>query len=341
MPRLSHTFDITPVEREVVTETVGAAHEVARSCRFDGRGWLLLPDEQTRKVLHARAADLGLVDREAAERLHRERREAVEQLRAGVSSPERAEELAVGAATLALQLQSGHHLEPHSHYLVAELSPEGVPLEPADEDKGWSGTGLTISSWDEGAVTAVDFAMPDVRGAEGPPVTSGTVVHDAGTARLTGTVRIQLPGRGAWLRSATGTVTIDTDAWYAALNGADQAPPPALLEAEHRLMRVRAWLSPTRGADGRWTVEAVLDVRGRGVYRPVVAVMLWTLRSSIRRADARSARRGDGEPTLRERLHHQERAWDRVARNAPDLPGYLREVARALFRATPGQHPSP
>lgn len=338
MPRLSHTFDITPVEREVVTETVDAAYEVARSCRFDGRGWLLLPDEETQKVLRSRAGHLGIIDPEVAERLHEERREAAERLRQGVPSPERAEELAVGAATLALQLQSGLHLAPRSHYLVAELSPEGVPLEPADEDKGWSGTGLTITSWKE-TVTSVDFAMPDSRGTKDPPVTSGTVVHDTGAARLTGTVRIQLPGRGAWLRTATGTVTVDTDAWYTALDGGGDGTPPALVEADHRLMRIRAWLAPTRDTDGRWAVEAALDVRGRGVYRPVVAVMLWTLRSSIRRSESKSARRGDGEPTMRERLYHQGRAWDRIARNAPYLPDYLREVARALSGAAPDQRP--
>lgn len=339
MPRLSHTFDITPVEREVVTETIDAAHEVARSCRFDGRGWLLLPDEETRKRLRVRAGELGIIDPEAAEQLRRQRLEAAKQLREGTPSPERAEELKVEAAALALQLQSGHHLSPRSHYLVAELTPEGVPLEPADQDKGWSGTGLTITSWDEDAVTSVDFAMPDARGPKGPPVTSGTVVHDTDAARLTGTVRIQLPGRGAWLRAATGTVTIDTDAWYTALDGEGDAAPPALVEAEHRLLRLRAGLTPTRGADGRWTVEAALDVRGRGLLRPVAALMLWTLRSSIRREETKSARRGDGEPTMRERLYRQGRAWDRIARNAPHLPSYLREVARAL--ATLDRRPNP
>ncbi|HIY40425.1 MAG TPA: hypothetical protein H9836_04745 [Candidatus Nocardiopsis merdipullorum] len=339
MPRLSHIFDITPVEREVVLETVDAAYEVARSCRFDGRGWLLLPEEGTRELLYSRAEELGIIDPETAERGRRERHEAVERLQEGTLSPERAEELAIGASTLALQLQSGNHLAPYSHYLVAELSPEGVPIEPADEDKGWSGTGLTITSWDEEAAASVDFAMPDTRGSQGPPVTSGTVVHDTATARLTGSMRIQIPGRGAWLRSATGAVTIDTNAWYLALDGEGDGTSPALLEAEHRLVRVRAWLAPTRGDDGRWVVEAVLDVRGRGVFRPVVAMMLWALRSSIRRADAKSARRGDGEPTIRERLYHHGCAWDRLARNAPYLPGFLREVARALVDAAPDQRP--
>ena len=68
-------------------------------------------------------------------------------------------------------------------------------------------------------------------------------------------------------------------------------------------------------------------------------MMLWALRSSIRRTDAKSARRGDGEPTMRERLYHHGRAGDRLARNAPYLPGFLREVARALVDAAPDQRP--
>src|SRR5699024_5358877 len=68
MPRLSHIFDITPVEREVVFETVDAAYAVARSCRFDGRGWLLLPDEGTRELLYSRAEELGIIDPETAGR---------------------------------------------------------------------------------------------------------------------------------------------------------------------------------------------------------------------------------------------------------------------------------
>src|SRR5699024_4571365 len=200
VPRLSHIFDITPVEREVVFETVDAAYAVARRCRFDGRAGLVLPGGGTRELLYSRAEELGIIDPETAGRVRRERHEAVERLQEGTLPPERAEELAISASTLALQLQSGNHLAPYSHYLVAELSPEGVPIEPADEDKGWSGTGLTITSWDEEATTSVDFAMPDSRGTQGPPVTSGTVVHDTATARLTGNMRMQIPGRGAWLR---------------------------------------------------------------------------------------------------------------------------------------------
>ncbi|WP_285734185.1 hypothetical protein [Nocardiopsis sp. ATB16-24] len=337
MPRLSHTFDVTAVDREVVERIVAALHEVARSCRFDGRGWLLLPDEETLERLERRADELGLVDRSEAERLRGDRRRAVEELRDGTAgTPAEADELTVAASRTALQLQRGRHLAPRSHYLLAELTPEGVPVEPGDdEEKGWSGTGLTIASWEEGGTCAVEFAMPDTVGTHRPPVTWGTVEHDAPAGLLTWTTHLRLPGRGAWLRSANGTLRLDRDAWYGALSGAPGAPP-ARLEAEHALADVDAWLVPRVGVDGRWSVEAVLEVRGRGVFRPLVAAAFWALTASFRRQDRRNVKQGTGEPTTRERLDQASRSWDRIARNAPHVPGLLRDLAGAMADADSG-----
>ncbi|NYJ37367.1 hypothetical protein [Nocardiopsis aegyptia] len=337
VPRLSHTFDITPVAREVVGETVAAAYEVARSCRFDGRGWLLTPDEATRDRLDEHAESLGLVDREALREARRERREAAERLRNATGlDAEEAETLRVRSSVLALQLQSGRHLAPRTHYHLAELTAEGVPLEPVYADQGWSGTGVTLLSWDEHGTSRVEYAMPDTVGSDEPPVTSGTVTHDAAAGLLTATASIRLPGRGAWLRSAEGSLTVDTHAWYAALEGTGDtgAAPPARLEAAHRLVDITAWLSPSLTPDGRWSVEAVLDARGRGPFRPFMAMVFWALRTSFRREEKAAAGHPD-RPTPRRQLAEAVRAWDRVAANAPRLPDYLREVAKALAAARP------
>lgn len=336
VPRLSHTFDITAVDRDVVERIVAALHEVARSCRFDGRGWLLTPDEATFERLERRADALGLVDHEEARRLREDQREAAEDLREGTPrTAGEAAELEVAAAETALQLQSGRHLEPRSHYFLAELSPEGVPVEPADdEDKGWSGTGLTVTAWDESGVSSVDFSMPDAVGGTEPPVTWGTVTHDAPAGLLTWTGRIKLPGRGAWLRSAEGELRFSTGDWYTAAAGGGD-PRPARLRADHAVASVEAWLAPSAGADGRWSVEAALDVRGKGVFRPVVAAAVWAATTSFRRAERRAAARGDEEPTTRQRLDASALAWDRIARNAPRLPELLRELAQAMAEAPP------
>ncbi|OOC54594.1 MULTISPECIES: hypothetical protein [Nocardiopsis] len=324
MPRLSHTFDITAVDEEVLARITAALYEVVRSCRFDGRGWLLTPDDETWARLEQRAEELGLGGRG----------EEAEEPREGAAG---AGETDTAAPRTALQLQRGRHLAPRSHYLVAELSPEGVPVDPADDaEKGWSGTGLTILSWDEAGTSSVDFAMPDTAGTQEPPVTWGNVTHDTRSGLLTWTVRVRLPGRGAWLRSAGGTLRFGTGDWYTAVAEGGEASP-ARLHAAHAVAEVDAWLSPSAGPDGRWSVEAVLDVRGRGVLRPLVAAAFWAFTASFRREDRRSARRGTGEPTTRERVDRAARSWDRVARNAPRLPGLLRELARAMAEAGPGR----
>lgn len=337
MPRLSHTFDITAVDAETVERIVDALHELVRACRFDGRGWLLVPDEPTLERLERRAEGLGLVDRRRAEELRRKRREAAERLRDGTSRPaEEVDELVVEASRTALQLQRGRHLAPRSHYHVAELSPEGVPVEPGDDaDKGWSGTGLTLTSWDEEGTCSVDFAMPDAVGTDEPAVTWGTVRHDVPAGRLTWSGQVRLPGRGAWLRSASGTLEADTRVWYAAVAGGADALP-VRLRATHALVDLDAWLVPRAAPEGRWSVEAVLDVRGRGVFRPLVAVAFHALAASFRREDRGNARRGTGEPTTRERLDRTARAWDRIARNAHRIPDLLHETARAMREASPG-----
>ncbi|WP_150243491.1 hypothetical protein [Nocardiopsis quinghaiensis] len=326
MPRLSHTFDITAVDEEVLARIVDALHEVVRSCRFDGRGWLLTPDDETWARLEQRAQELGLGDRE---------KESGEPRDGAAAASAEADGPAVAASETALQLQRGRHLAPRSHYLVAELSPEGVPVDPADDaEKGWSGTGLTIVSWDEAGTSSVDFAMPDTVGTNDPPVTWGNVTHDARAGLLTWTGRVRVPGRGAWLRSAGGTLRFDTDAWYTAIAEGGETPP-VRLHATHATADVSAWLSPAAGPDGRWSVEAVLDVRGRGVLRPLVAAAFWAVTASFRREDRRNARQGGGAPTTRERVDRAARSWDRIARNAPRIPELLRELARAMAEAGP------
>jgi len=336
VPRLSHTFDITAVDREVVERIVAALHEVARSCRFDDRGWLLTPDEETLVRLEKRADELGLVDHEAAEELRGERLDAAAGLREGTPRTEaEADELAVAAARTALRLLNGSHLEPRSHYLLTELSPEGVRVEPADDgEKGWSGTGLTVTAWDEEGTSSVDFGMPDAVGGTEPPVTWGSVTHDGPAGLLTGTGEVKLPGRGAWLRSATGELRFSTGDWYTSVAGRG-GDRPARLRADHAIAAVDAWLAPTAGEDGRWSVEAVLDVRGKGVFRPVVAASVWAATASFRRAERRAARLGTEEPTTRQRLDRSALAWDRIARNAPRLPELLHDLAGAMAAAGP------
>ena len=331
MTRLRHTFDLLPVDRGTVDRIVAGLYGVVEACRFDGRGWLLPPAEEELAPLIERAGELGLVDvREREERLSR-RRSAVTELRGGVPDPERRKALRSLASRTGLQLQSGRHLRERAHYLVAELSPDGIPVDPGDdEDKGWSSTGITVSSWDARGRAVVEYAMPDAVGAGGAPVTWGSVSHDGAVGTLDWTLDVRLPGLGSRLRSASASLHLDLAAWYAA---PEEGPlPPVRLTATHAMARVEGWVSTVSTPSGRWSVEAVLDVRGRGLYRPFVAAALWATRMSFRRNDARIRREGADEPTVADRLEQAARSWDLVARSASEIPSLLSEFARVLAR---------
>ncbi|MDE3723735.1 hypothetical protein PWG71_20280 [Nocardiopsis sp. N85] len=329
MTRLSHTFDIAPVDRETVDRIVAGLYEVAAACRFDGRGWLITPDEEALSLLVERAGELGLIDVREREKRIAERERAITELREGDPSPGRREELEIQASRLGLQLRSGRHLEPRTRYLVAELSPDGIPVEPGDDEtKGWSGTGVAVTSWDPWGRAAIDYAMPDGTGTGEPAVTWGSVAHDGAAGTLDWSLEIRLPGRGARLRSASGALHIDLDAWYATLDGGPV--PPVHLSATHAMARVEGWIDATRTPEGRWSVKAVLDVRGRGLYRPFVAAALWATRASFRRQDARIRREGTGEPTTADRLEQAARDWDTAAQAAPQVPDLLADLARVM-----------
>ncbi|MFL1377977.1 MULTISPECIES: hypothetical protein [unclassified Nocardiopsis] len=333
MTRLSHTFDLAPADRETVDRIVAGLYEVAEACRFDGRGWLLPPDEADLAPIVERAGELGLIDVREREKRLAQRDAAITELREGSPDPERREELEILASRLGLQLQTGRHLQERAHYLVAELSPDGIPVEPGDDEaKGWSSTGVGVTSWDPWGRAAVEYAMPDTVGTGEAPVTWGSVSHDGAAGTLDWTLDIRLPGRGARLRSASASLHLNLDAWYAALENGPV--PPVHLTATHAMARVEGWVNPTLTPQGRWSVETVLDVRGRGLYKPFVAAALWATRVSFRRRDARIRREGGGEPTVADQLEQAARAWDAAVRSAPEIPALLAELARVLTRAS-------
>ncbi|MFD6099028.1 hypothetical protein ACFVWN_11685 [Nocardiopsis flavescens] len=335
MTRLSHTFDLSPADRETVDRIVAGLYEVAAACRFDDQGRLLTPDEEALAPLVARAGELGLVDVKAREERLAQRESAAAELREGSPGPERRESLEILASRLGLRLRSGGHLREHAHYLVTELSPEGVPAGAGrDGSGGWSSTGVTVTSWDPWGRASVEYALPDTAGTGEAPVTWGSASHDGAAGTLDCTLEVRLPGRGARLRSASGALHLDLDAWYAALRHGPV--PPVHLSATHAIARVEGWVTPVPAPSGRWSVEAVLDVRGRGLYKPFVAAALWATRVSFRRRDARLRREGSGEPTVADGLEQAGRAWDAAARSAPEIPGLLADLARVLAEA---RHP--
>lgn len=351
MPRLSHTLDLTPVERGDVARTVSAVYEVLRSARFDDTGELVLPSGREAERLKRRAEELGIVPTEAEreERGHRDQAGladlSVPERPAGARDgdterelweQDRSDEAAVSEATLTLRLLSGEHLAPGSTYLATEVDADGRPLFDAGGE-GWLGTDLTVTAWEESGVCSVDFSMREDAAAAGegaPPVTVGSVVHDRAGETLTVRADMRFPVESAMARWGSGllrariTARADLRGWFAAAAGGSTVPP-LTLEVEHRLVRAYGKVVPAAAPDGRWSVAGDLDVRGRGLARPLVAAVSWALLRSIRRADGASAEEYAAELV---------RGWDDVARALPALPGFLGEVAESLARARPRSH---
>lgn len=376
MPRLSHTLDLSPLDREDLRRSVEGIHRVLRSCRFDEDGYLFeLPEEEAER-LERRAVELGVVDpelhrerRERAEAEERERQAEWERTPAGLRQD--VDELNRNAAETngefgpppgqegadepkpeeeaeprtRLRLLSGAHLAPGSHYLLNELDLDELTLASEEYD-GWLGTDITVGSWDETGVCALDFAMrdvPDRRAGDGaedgppPPSTSGRVEHDRGAEVLTLTATLRFPTSSAFVRSGSRLLTVvvtarvDLPGWYASLGGAD-VPAPVRLEVEHPLARALAEVRPELGAQRRWSVSGVLDVRGKGLSRPIVAVAAWALRRSLRRSE---------DWSLAEQVAEVESAWEEVARGLHAFPALLDEVAGSLERAGTPQGPGP
>ena len=353
MPRLSHTLDLEALNREDLLRSDDEAYLVMRSARFDERGYLLVPDDAELERLERRAEETGLFEpgshhtrrereKAEAERLAQEiarlRREVAEQeaehgsaqSRTRIAVEEREAELAVSRSRDVLRLLEGEHLAPGAHYLLVSVGEDGAPVLTS-EDEGWVGTDLTIVSWDEEGTCAVDFAMredPELSGFE-DPVTTGTVEHDRAAQTLTVRARMRFPSPVSMLRKDSAllgvevTARIDLPAWYAALTGGGERAP-AHFEVGHPLVRATGTATPTAGVDGRWSVATDLDVRGRGLARPLVAAAAWAMTRSLRRHQ---------ETSVREWVSEVERVWARTARSLPALPGLLTELAEAMSHA--------
>lgn len=359
MPRLSHTLDLDALNREDLVRSDDGAYLVIRSARFDERGHLLLPDHAELERLELLAEEAGLF--EPGARLARQEREKAEATRLAeevtrlrqemaeqeaehgrpraetrMAVEERMVELAVLRSQDVLRLVEGEHLAAGSRYLLSSVDEDGAPVFTA-ETAGWVGTDLTIASWDEEGMCAVDFAMredPELSGFE-DPVTTGTVEHDRAAQVLTVRARMRFPAPVSMVKKDSGLlrveimVRIDLPAWYAALSGeptpsGGSGPLPAHFEVRHPLVLATGTATPSPGANGRWSVATSLEVRGRGLARPLVAVVLWALARSLRRSK---------ETSVREWVAEVERSWARIARSLPALPGLLAQLAESMSHA--------
>ncbi|WP_049577082.1 hypothetical protein [Nocardiopsis sp. SBT366] len=357
MPRLSHTLALTALSREDLARTVSSAYGVLRGARFGEGGLLVLPSEEESRRLEHRARELGLVLTEEERAAHGRRvgdpsdgvggtGDPAGSTEREVTAQDLADEVAVSESELSLRLLSGEHLAPGSTYLATEVDPQGRPLF-APDGEGWVGTDLTVASWDESGVCAVDFAMREdagtgggstdngEEGGEAAPSTTGTVVHDHAEETLTLEADLRFPVESAMARwgsrllRAHVRVRVDLPGWFAAAGGA-VTTPPVTLEVDHRLVRARGEAVPAPGPDGTWSVSGQLDVRGVGLSRPIVAVAAWAMGRSLRRSEQWSVESGAAR--------FQE-GWDDVAHALPSLPEFLDDVAGTFAGARGDDRP--
>lgn len=313
MPRPRHTLDLDVLDREALLDAIDGVYRALAAARFDVRGRLLVPDEAELERLEERARELGL----------------------SASDPQDAREEVPGTRTL--ELLSGGHLAPGARYLYTETVPESEIAEPdevgegEEEVDGWVGTDLVVVSWETDGLRAFDFAMRDDPARSGfeEATTTGRVEHDLPAGTLTVRSRTRFPTPGGLLREGSRMlrvdveVTIDLPGWFAAATG-ERDLEPIRLEVSHPLVGVSGRAVPGAEREGRWPVEAWLDVRGRGLARPLVAVTTWAMLRSLRRSPDRP---------VQEWTERMRREWARIARGLPGVPAFLDEVTAALARA--------
>jgi hypothetical protein len=145
---------------------------------------------------------------------------------------------------------------------------DGAPLAPgahyANDD-----TVVTLDAWDRHGESAGRVTTSDGDGT----TTCHVRLHSAAAPRA-----LQLEGgagTGRRLTTGTGGCTVDFGRWWA---GGDTA---ILGRFDHRM--ARGSFEVGRAAGDGWQVDVIVTVRGRGLYRPLVAPVLAITRRRLQR----------------------------------------------------------
>ncbi|MFB8777993.1 hypothetical protein [Streptomyces broussonetiae] len=173
--------------------------------------------------------------------------------------------LADGAVVPDVRLVTGRHLRPGAVYRDDEETAR-----------------ITVRAWDRrGVRLGIDGTGPDgsvrldcaLRGLDRPRL-----------LEVTG----EAAGTGAWpsLQRARGRARLCPEDWWAALEGGRPSNGvPARVRVDHRLARAEVRAVPVRtDFDGRWEVRVTVTLRGRGLLRPLTAVVLGLAGGRIRQA---------------------------------------------------------
>ncbi|NEB39809.1 hypothetical protein [Streptomyces sp. SID14515] len=209
-----------------------------------------------------------------------------------------------------LRLLKGRHLQPGAEY--------GEIPEPEKDTEG-APEAAVLREWRPSRAIEVESRVAE----EGMSMRVGVRLREP---RAPKALEVSLDGhnpQGGSLYRFSGRAKADLHAWWAALDRASSAPPPARApvvgKAVHRLGKARLTVTPRPAEDGSWHVTVVLSVRGRWLLRPVAGVALFFARKPVERG-------------FREAVDSSVEEWAEMLAELPSLHGEaLRaEIADAL-----------
>jgi hypothetical protein len=149
---------------------------------------------------------------------------------------------------------------------------DGSPLAPGAHYENDT-TVITLDAWSRHGESAGRVTTTD----DGATTTCHVRLHSAAAPRA-----LQFEGgvsAGSRMTTGTGGFTVDFERWWTGRGTA------VLGRFDHRV--ARGMFEAGRAAGDRWQVEVVVTVRGRGLFRPLVAPALAIARRRLRRAFVR------------------------------------------------------
>lgn len=222
-----------------------------------------------------------------------------------------------------VRLASGRHLRPGAVYLVSGGDGEdehGDGREDAKATGAVETVRIRVAEWDRRRAVRVALAVASDDG----DVELDTTLQSLDRPRLVEvSARARFDGVPFGLSRVSGRARVRLDDWWAAAEAAREtrsAPATARLDHPWARAKVQAVPRPHREDDGDiWEVRVTVSLRGRGLLRPLVAVVLGVAGRRIHRSVVRA-------------LDDLAKSWNA---DVPRLVAMDRDGVRAALTARP------
>ncbi|KAB8165323.1 hypothetical protein FH609_017325 [Streptomyces sp. 3MP-14] len=186
-----------------------------------------------------------------------------------------------GRAVQGVALVAGEHASPGAVYGRDEET--AAPLA-----KDAIAPRVTLVEWDRAGGVALRVDGQRLGPGPSPRLAAdlrlrGVERPERATLRVDGSVSRPGRQRRRWLRWFTLQAELDVARWYASAAGT-AGRAPLRVRVRHSLVGGEFGVTPRPAAGGAWEVEVLVNARGRGVLRPVVAVPLLVAKRILRRS---------------------------------------------------------